>query len=1670
MKKIISLILTVCFLLNSTVYGIDHDTYTLASGSIFSGLVDDETKDIARIRMVMIPDIMLMINSGNFEPKHTASKDSVFRPAIYYDTRSPIGDSDKWFTVKCRVKDTEDSDDLRTYMIAYCAEKIDGDYVIEVYTEEEFAKAKEQFPANIDTLKELPIRPDKESAIIDDYIYHERTIDRFIRNQIEQGHFAELRSESGRRRDAISAYGNQHGMIEPTQFVRPYLWAEVERHLDKYLSLFGLSTKSAFGDKNIVFIKCRPQDELPMFNIKGQPVRVRSHTSQNAIYFFLDSKSFDSLVDKKRTPAVQDEDYEALSHILHHAIHETGAVYRRKWEVSNGRTVNDFDRAYARLQDKCDAPGMRNVYAYIDAHSSTLQGEITDEYPKLAGLTSDDRLSLDTRLDNRDYAMGDDEDALALMMIQKRNRMALFQTADKFPSIINFLRKEIEKYLRYAVIHFLTTGENLSGIQDLDDELYFRETLITDRASGVLPSFPQPEPATPRSTSSENEQKGKTAVKRLVYDVCFRAYNANLPGIMEILDITRYRNSGTPSGVTDGYLSRLMKDLFGSELDEFFSFGRINRYEETKMRDDEAGYWQTVEDDIKDFIEADRALELTPRLAKNAQLEEEGEALEFSCTVKSVRSDREVDEDLADQSGIFERIEQAYRRLAEWSGTDTDNELTAKQLFEKRFHGELQEWTLNIHERLSGRKSTDETLFTGDADEDRVAIDIVNKVIEWLKMAQNAKIFLIRNELYVSPRTQELFHVRRGIRQDDFGVWMGERIFEIGGKLDDEPLDSERFALLLYEEAKHLFQPGKHDEIKSAEDLDYIVEHGSQEEFEDIKMQANELWREELVELPWKKGQGFSGSFTVTVGNSEVMGSFFTRLRRVLKSPAIINLQGYPGSGKTKAIDDIAEVIGEYGIARSKAVVINCQDAQWKTKDPEDLLFGYMSGGTYVKGYLSQFTDDDKRGLLVIDKPHDMPEGLKDALVRVFERDQDLCLHDAERTPLCLKNISTVLLSDPDTEGKQLQSSIGELSDYIDETIEMPSMLERGEDIALLAEYFNYTLSEEKGMPFSPMSYPVMKGLLDYYKGSMETRLGIAGKEIKGLRFLINKIVIARRELLEAYNNGTLYSDSDGYTDTVKALFSPYLITQAEIVRVFDTLDNTRDAELETDIDKIIAKTRNIIRDEAALMHRPYLDIFAPRKADGQIHEKGFFFSAEPVEQPGMGRNGNHRPHKDDTPPPTNPIERANVQTRDTHDISALIRNIINASSQMELADMLEAAADKSASGSVAKITEYLKKIPDVETNSYIRALLQACISLINLAADRNDKKGHVKALQIFRKNARNRVSNMIAALNGDSDPIMTIEFACQGEAILMDERFEGARGQLLLAAELQIMELKEETVREDYLNLFERYLLEHSLEELTCLCDSLEYILTVGEHTQISGPMDEKSVGAILLRKAKLVKQARELGPRIILPAQGYTLFTSNDIYKSTDYDTDINKYENRFNIIRTPKDNAQGIVDDILRNIEQQGLDPNNVIVQLNRHFLRSKQADQHIARLEKEAKGVKVIVVDTDRFKYLTRKPKERARHRNDIYAMMLLARHANEDTLGSIPGLVSLLNFYITRHLKVSAKETRDTEVQAYIKAIATGSIKDLVGKILSAVPIMPEPAPNFSIVSEALTKA
>lgn len=380
MKRITSTVIAVCFIFNTACA--DY-AMALAPADRISGLEGIEAKDIIDIKLWTAGCLKVLGKAGfdvtveNFRKFNNLPGNTIFQPKdarFYIDEATPLEDG----CVRLMVRKMDGLRGPRTYYI-----ELSKTGIRHVYPK---GKSKER------TKKDLEAMERYEKA-------GEAAIDSWIEERIKAGDFAEIKG----RAHEMGWDEKYPDRVKPDKRREwsPRMVDAMRGMLDPFLKRYGMSVDEAFKDKNIVFIRVPKEAGYP--KIAGEKTRmadedaleddgaikikevtdmviVTSHSSNNAVYFFLPEYVFDRVQLNMNFERFLSRNLLDVS-----TVHEIGAIHGMPYRINVRHGLyNDLVMAYISNERWNELHGIDKWY------SSSMRTPV----------------DLDTNLDTRDYAAG----------------------------------------------------------------------------------------------------------------------------------------------------------------------------------------------------------------------------------------------------------------------------------------------------------------------------------------------------------------------------------------------------------------------------------------------------------------------------------------------------------------------------------------------------------------------------------------------------------------------------------------------------------------------------------------------------------------------------------------------------------------------------------------------------------------------------------------------------------------------------------------------------------------------------------------------------------------------------------------------------------------------------------------------------------------------------------------------------------------------------------------------------------------------------------------------------------------------------------------------------------------------------------------------------------------
>jgi len=214
--------------------------------------------------------------------------------------------------------------------------------------------------------------------------------------------------------------------------------------------------------------------------------------------------------------------------------------------------------------------------------------------------------------------------------------------------------------------------------------------------------------------------------------------------------------------------------------------------------------------------------------------------------------------------------------------------------------------------------------------------------------------------------------------------------------------------------------------------------------------------------------------FGTVLGKSDYMLGIFQKMESVMYTNYPVLITGEPGTGKKL----VAHVI-HYNSHRKngKLIVINCSTL------PEQLTGAefFMTSSSVVRGSQTKLSRIElaNGGTLVLDEVSALPLRAQKSLVDLIQSKRS---GPAEKSPTSEIDIRIIATTSMDIR------SLVQLGDFSEELytllkgsiIDLPSLMDRSEDIPMLVDYFLNAASRRSGLLFSSVGTNAIKALLQF--------------------------------------------------------------------------------------------------------------------------------------------------------------------------------------------------------------------------------------------------------------------------------------------------------------------------------------------------------------------------------------------------------------------------------------------------------------------------------------------------------------------------------------------------------------------------------------------------------------
>jgi len=229
-----------------------------------------------------------------------------------------------------------------------------------------------------------------------------------------------------------------------------------------------------------------------------------------------------------------------------------------------------------------------------------------------------------------------------------------------------------------------------------------------------------------------------------------------------------------------------------------------------------------------------------------------------------------------------------------------------------------------------------------------------------------------------------------------------------------------------------------------------------------------------LTEVPLASHANKSSAARL-IGNSKAMIKLNNQIEKVARTQAPIFIHGQSGTGK----ELVAQLIHSLGVRRDKPLIaVNCGAI------PRDLMesefFGHMKGSfTGANSDKLGFFRAAEGGTLFLDEVAELPIEMQAKLLRVIQEQTVRPVGNEQELPI---NVRILSASHRDlhqrVEDELFRQDLYFRLNVI--TVETPSLVERPDDIPLLAEHFIQKYANEWQMPSLKIASDTLTALCEY--------------------------------------------------------------------------------------------------------------------------------------------------------------------------------------------------------------------------------------------------------------------------------------------------------------------------------------------------------------------------------------------------------------------------------------------------------------------------------------------------------------------------------------------------------------------------------------------------------------
>lgn len=536
----------------------------------------------------------------------------------------------------------------------------------------------------------------------------------------------------------------------------------------------------------------------------------------------------------------------------------------------------------------------------------------------------------------------------------------------------------------------------------------------------------------------------------------------------------------------------------------------------------------------------------------------------------------------------------------------------------------LRDW-VDLKYRETSKKGR-ASMFDKD---DNITEKLIKCAEDYLKKARETDVVMVKRMYHASLRMRVPSHVGRGINQKDALFWAGQGFLE-AYLIKEGASGVSEFPFFLFNEAMHVGNPTDvlHEKIEKPEDIGFKIEHMELSRYTEL----DKNWRKYITK-PWEPMIG-----GVTVGKTDEIISAFDEIKSFAEGDffGTLLVEGAIGTGKTQSREAITKFMEIFENQKRRVWEVSCAELPNDITELRHMFLGEkLTGGTFSPGILPELIKASQtypgRSLLIIDELPDASPQVQNFLIKLLNDTGEIGLPNGEKLDL-ENNLKIVCYANKTIDDLPDNVFRTDLKERIGQTVKLPDLSKRGEDIVRLAEKFNDEYSQKMKIPWSPIDEnlgEMIKNWVDFYaRWSCYHGIRKIGMEIqvRTLEKFMKELVLTRKGLLDDLKTkGELRKKGKKLPveQEVREIFSKDYLTIADVAYAntdwfFERKDYKRDTHYFFDEEKEIYYSSKKYYLKKYISGKPITPYF---KELGALDGEGTpvaLYTGPPGEQPGM--------------------------------------------------------------------------------------------------------------------------------------------------------------------------------------------------------------------------------------------------------------------------------------------------------------------------------------------------------------------------------------------------------------------------------------------------------------------